>query len=199
MRNKISKRSQGTSEQDLRGRLHVRIGNHWKNELIGISKLAGFRFLKSSSSSIEDLKKLPADFVACNLSFHLDNDDDIIKAHGVHWHPTSDELAYKVNMSDMKHEATTKWQILSEISRLFDPLGLLAPVIITVKSMMQQLWLTGCGWDDKLQQNMRRVATFGIWARTFHHGAAWILGRVKIDVCGMCVYSNHTLGWDDSN
>lgn len=45
-------------------------------------------------------------------------------------------------------ERVTKRSILSAVARLFDPLGLLAPSVITAKMMIQQLWTLGIAWDD---------------------------------------------------
>ncbi|XP_035918682.1 uncharacterized protein LOC118516961 [Anopheles stephensi] len=42
----------------------------------------------------------------------------------------------------------TMRSILSNIARMFDPLGLIAPVIIRAKLLMQELWLQKIGWDD---------------------------------------------------
>ncbi|XP_033212248.1 uncharacterized protein LOC117169848 [Belonocnema kinseyi] len=38
--------------------------------------------------------------------------------------------------------------MLSQIAKFYDPLGLLAPVIIYAKIKMQQLWKTTTKWDD---------------------------------------------------
>ncbi|GFX18182.1 integrase catalytic domain-containing protein [Trichonephila clavipes] len=40
--------------------------------------------------------------------------------------------------------------VLSTIAKIFDPLGLLGPVIPWVKIFMQRLWLLELGWNDKL-------------------------------------------------
>ena len=44
--------------------------------------------------------------------------------------------------------------MLSEIAKLFDPLGWLGPVVIRAKALMQDLWLSGIGWDDSLPLNL---------------------------------------------
>ncbi|XP_043496480.1 uncharacterized protein LOC122520485 [Polistes fuscatus] len=48
------------------------------------------------------------------------------------------------------HQAVTKRIILSEVAQLFDPLGLLSPVVIKAKILMQRLWLEKVSWDDHL-------------------------------------------------
>ena len=40
--------------------------------------------------------------------------------------------------------------ILSDIARVFDPLGLLGPVITHTKLIMQRLWLEKLDWDDSI-------------------------------------------------
>ncbi|GFT43605.1 integrase catalytic domain-containing protein [Trichonephila clavipes] len=44
----------------------------------------------------------------------------------------------------------TKRLVLSTISRIFDPLGLLGPIITWAKIFMQRLWLLELGWSDEL-------------------------------------------------
>ena len=36
---------------------------------------------------------------------------------------------------------------MSTITRIFDPLGLLAPFVITLKMLLQKLWRSGIIWD----------------------------------------------------
>ncbi|GFY55467.1 uncharacterized protein TNIN_357491 [Trichonephila inaurata madagascariensis] len=40
--------------------------------------------------------------------------------------------------------------VLSQIARIFDPLGLLGPVISKAKFFIQQLWLLKLEWHEKL-------------------------------------------------
>lgn len=40
------------------------------------------------------------------------------------------------------------------MARLFDPLGWAAPVLIYAKIFMQDLWLSGCEWDDPLSPEL---------------------------------------------
>ena len=44
--------------------------------------------------------------------------------------------------------------ILSEIAQIFDPLGLLAPAIISAKMIMQQTWKLNIGWDETVPQDI---------------------------------------------
>ncbi|XP_023289985.1 uncharacterized protein LOC105696715, partial [Orussus abietinus] len=44
-------------------------------------------------------------------------------------------------------------QFLQDIAQLFDPLGLLGPVIVKAKIIMQQLWKLNSGWDESVPQS----------------------------------------------
>ncbi|GAB0092550.1 uncharacterized protein DMENIID0001_075520 [Sergentomyia squamirostris] len=76
--------------------------------------------------------------------------DSSIKALGVLWNPTHDIFTFSATKHTQK---ITKRNLLSEISRIFDPLGLIAPVVISAKVLMKQLWLIKADWDDDLSGN----------------------------------------------
>lgn len=125
-----------------------------KDELLSMMKVGGLRLLKWASNSADLLASLPEDHIECHAPLRIDDEDDHIKALGVHWFPAVDEIGYKVRVPEIT-ENMSKRQMLSEIARLFDPLGLLAPIIITAKTIMQRLWLTGLEWDDTLPEDVR--------------------------------------------
>ena len=79
---------------------------------------------------------------------------ETVKALGIIWEPEGDFLRFdsKVQYSD---ELPTKRSILASIAKLYDPLGLIAPVVVRAKIIMQQLWLLSIGWDDPVPENMR--------------------------------------------
>ncbi|XP_045534866.1 uncharacterized protein LOC123721177 isoform X2 [Papilio machaon] len=70
------------------------------------------------------------------------------KTLGLSWLIESDDLHFSTN--NIKLNKLTKRGLLSVISQIFDPLGLLAPCIISMKILMQKLWLLKLSWDDPL-------------------------------------------------
>ena len=48
--------------------------------------------------------------------------------------------------------ATTKRDVLHCIASVFDPLGLLAPVVVKAKVFLQGLWEKKLEWDDQIPQ-----------------------------------------------
>lgn len=79
------------------------------------------------------------------------SDDTIHKTLGLSWEPKYDILSYEVECDISGAAAATKRAILSAIGRLFDPLGLVGPVVIRAKLIMQKLWLSGVGWDEPVE------------------------------------------------
>ncbi|XP_072375349.1 uncharacterized protein [Diabrotica undecimpunctata] len=65
--------------------------------------------------------------------------NDTIKTLGLLWSPKSDTFHF--NVQPIEHKCkVTKRLILSTISKIFDPLGLLSAVTITAKIILQDLW-----------------------------------------------------------
>ncbi|XP_058810637.1 uncharacterized protein LOC131675615 [Phymastichus coffea] len=81
--------------------------------------------------------------------------DNAVKTLGVHWSPTCDEFRFSASASNTREKTLTKRSVYSDIARLFDPLGWLAPVTVTAKVIMQDLWIERCEWDEPLTEEVR--------------------------------------------
>jgi len=71
------------------------------------------------------------------------------KTLGVRCKATFDEF-FLVPPALATEVSRTKRQVLSQIAKLFDPAGWLAPFVVCAKIFMQEIWLQDLGWDDKL-------------------------------------------------
>ncbi|GFX03050.1 uncharacterized protein TNCV_4288331 [Trichonephila clavipes] len=83
-----------------------------------------------------------------DLHFDQSCEESITKTLGVLWNSSSDTFCLKVSPST--NHIFTKRDVLSQIARIFDPLGLLGPVISKAKFFMQQLWFLKLEWHQKL-------------------------------------------------
>ena len=91
------------------------------------------------------------------------------KVLGVIWSTDKDQFRFKVKLDFATTKAKgcdkenpipgeiTKRIILSQINRVYDPLGLAAPVTVRAKILMRQLWTTEekLGWDDPIPERQR--------------------------------------------
>ena len=96
-----------------------------------------------------------------NENVRVDHDEVDIKhvnVLGLSWNVVSDELSLypsnKVCKGECMHHQVTKRLVVSVISSLFDPLGLLSPVLIKGKLFIQNLWKTNYAWDDVISESL---------------------------------------------
>ncbi|GFT43610.1 integrase catalytic domain-containing protein [Trichonephila clavipes] len=81
-------------------------------------------------------------------------ESDETKALGIIWNPKLDCFLFRIEQQ--RPTSFTKRLVLSTISRIFDPLGLLGPIITWAKIFMQRLWLLELGWSDELPLKKKR-------------------------------------------
>ena len=63
-------------------------------------------------------------------------------------------LTFVFSVDLLPVELLTKRTLLSDSSKVFDPIGWIAPVILALKSLMQQTWVEGLAWDDRLPSDI---------------------------------------------
>ncbi|XP_038061120.1 uncharacterized protein LOC119731907 [Patiria miniata] len=68
---------------------------------------------------------------------------------GVRWDVEADQFGFE---AAVKCKPATRRGILSTVSSLYDPLGFLAPFILPVKILLQDLCRQGRGWDEKVEE-----------------------------------------------
>ena len=86
-----------------------------------------------------------------NLSL-VSNNPEIERTLGVLWCIESDTLQLRIELKD---KPLSRRGILSTLSSVYDPLGLVAPVILQGKRILQELCRDGVGWDDNVPEDIR--------------------------------------------
>ena len=112
--------------------------------------MGDFPVAKWNSNSSEFLKKFLAEPPAEEAVPLDDCATNILK---MKWLPHSDKFTFKMNLP-LKQEIVTKRIILSEISKLYNPIEIISPVIITSKYLLQELWLHKLTWDELLPNSI---------------------------------------------
>lgn len=105
---------------------------------------AGFPLRKWMSNNEELMERIPE-----NQKEGAASEDGCISTLGLRWHHSCDKLSFKANTKDSSSKIT-KRAILSQITAIYDPLGLLAPITIYNKILMQQIWREKTDWDDSV-------------------------------------------------
>lgn len=131
----------------------VEEGLHMYNEINGLVEEGGFSLQKWSSNSEELLQKINNGNEENKQEGRKFKIDEVMKLLGLTWNRMIDAFCYTVTLPPTK-EPVTKRIIISDISRLFDPLGWVSPSLIVAKMIIQKLWLSGIGWDDEVPSNI---------------------------------------------
>ncbi|XP_039297948.1 uncharacterized protein LOC120354644 [Nilaparvata lugens] len=126
------------------------------HQLLTTLNKGNFELRKWLSNSSELLSTIPAHLIETATSRPLsDSNDSVVKALGLIWNSTADQLTISSNISKVVHQTSfTKRQLLSCISSIFDPLGLISPIVIRPKLLFQKLWLHKLDWDQKLPSEL---------------------------------------------
>jgi len=121
---------------------------HLQKQITSLVKSGGMEICKWSSNHPEVLNSIPLNMRESKESLSLDSDSSV-KALGVVWNTSSDHFMFAVN-PEVYSTHITKRMLLSDLAKVFDPLGWLSPTTIKAKLMFQNLWKQQTGWDDKL-------------------------------------------------
>ncbi len=129
-----------------------------------------------SADSKKDIEKIleamKACFLSCGMNFHkvITNNNkllltslnakDILQKQvttvlGVKWDTASDTLGLTETATQKKEGLThTKRNVLSQLASVHDPLGLISPMAILGKVLMQDIWEQKLDWDDPLPKEL---------------------------------------------
>ncbi|XP_028410467.1 uncharacterized protein LOC114533081 [Dendronephthya gigantea] len=143
-----------------------------KHEAIGLTKelpvllsRGGFRLTKWLSNEREVLSHVPDNERAPCVSLNLEKLPKD-KALGTLWNTETDSLGFR----NGNLKANTRRGILSFVASMYDPLGLVAPVVLPAKHVLQELCRKNCGWDEEIP---KEIATkWEVWQDEFQSLAA---------------------------
>ncbi len=141
----------------------------------GLCKSGGFTLHKFVSNSKEVIAAIPPKERAGSIQ-DLDLNQKALpieRALGVQWCVLSDTLQFRIELKDCP---LTRRGILSTVSSIFDPLGMLAPVTLRAKEILQELCRIDLSWDDEIPDHIRMK--WLKWRSKIH-----LLSELKIPRC----------------
>ena len=110
-------------------------------------KVNHFNFCKFVSTHPSILRRIPED-VHGDTTKIIEGDPES-KALGLRWNIRKD-FFYYVRDKLTDHPDMTKRKLLSQVATLYDPLGLIQPIILIGKLIFQRVTRLSIGWDDLL-------------------------------------------------
>lgn len=121
-----------------------------RDEIINLLKVGGFNIRQWASNHSHALDNVASKTFQSTSGMPQ---EAISKTLGIAWNSQSDTLVYTSKPIALK-EKFTKRLILSEIAKIFDPLGLLGPIVFAAKVIMQDCWRLKIGWDESVSQEL---------------------------------------------
>ncbi|XP_055605754.1 uncharacterized protein LOC129753928 [Uranotaenia lowii] len=131
-----------------------------------IHSKGGFELRNWVSNAYEVLKRVGEPKAEQIVHFNQDKVSDTERVLGIIWDPEEDVFSFSTDhREDIKEylenfKKPTKRVVLSCVMGFFDPLGLLAPFTVHGKTLIQDLWRSGCDWDEELNSEC-----LGTWKR----------------------------------
>ncbi|XP_067205396.1 uncharacterized protein [Linepithema humile] len=120
-----------------------------RNEIIQLLRLGAFKLSKWASNCPELLDITDS---RDKELVTIDNDANS-RVLGIQWSQSKDMFRFSYDTTGT-HDVISKRTIISEVSRLFDPLGLLGPIIVIAKLVLQELWRSSIHWDESVPQDI---------------------------------------------
>ena len=143
-------------------------------ELRALTQKGGFRLTQWTSNSREVLNSIPESERAKNVK-EVDLDHEELpseKALGVFWRVETDTLGFQVTCLE---KAASRRGVLSVVSSVYDPLGMVAPFILSGKIIVQELCRLRLGWDDQIPDEI--LTRWQRWLSSLLHLDSFSISR----------------------
>ena len=123
-------------------------------ELTLLLRQGGFNLIKWNSNKPDVLSSVSAEDRAKSNVKMFEVSEEPLKTLGIAWLPESDQLYIDSNIQ-MNNESWSRRKVHSLVARIYDLLGLVAPVTSWAKINMQSLWLATNYWDEEIPTVMQ--------------------------------------------
>ncbi|XP_039306760.1 uncharacterized protein LOC113004056 [Solenopsis invicta] len=128
-----------------------------RDDIIALLARGGFTIRQWASNDERIIHDLESTALHENFTIRIDRD---LKTLGITWSAKNDKLYYATRSIEIT-ERVTKRKVLPEIAKFYDPLGLVGPVVLYIKKLMQDVWRSGVHWDESIPQRYHDVQLHG--------------------------------------
>uniref|UniRef100_A0A182PWU5 Uncharacterized protein n=1 Tax=Anopheles epiroticus TaxID=199890 RepID=A0A182PWU5_9DIPT len=118
-------------------------------QLLGQGGFPIHKWCSNSSQFLEQIPETEREKGIPNLDRAV---NETIKVLGVSWDPNSDTLSIAHHPIPSHPQPVTKRMLYATIAKMFDPLGLVSPVLVLAKLLTQRLWKNKIDWDEPVDE-----------------------------------------------
>ncbi|XP_055839376.1 uncharacterized protein LOC129907285 [Episyrphus balteatus] len=135
-----------------------------QEELKALLLTGGFSLKKWTANHPRLLENIPRGDVL-DQHFLMFEESSHSKVLGVGWNAREDSFYIRCELFPLPDSVMTKRELFSNISKIYDPIGWLAPTTILLKILMQDVWKDKTEWDGPIKPN--RVETWKEFVKSF--------------------------------
>lgn len=154
------------------------------NETSRVLAGSGFQLASVQSNSPYFLKQVNTDVVSTETEI---SDDTM--ALGIIWNKDKDTLRFRANLAQHDTENITKRIILKVLASVYDPIGIISPVLTPAKKLFQDACASNSGWDDPLPPHM--ICSWKKWLSNMKNLQAYDIPRCIRKTKTICTVELH--------
>lgn len=124
-----------------------------KRQLIEILNLGGFEPHKWNTNDSNLAKNKNENVASSEIDLCKNVSEPWVRSLGIIYNFDTDKLVIKAPKQEIL-QFYTKKQLVSFVGRLFDPMGLVSPIILQGKYFMQQAAISKVPWDEKVPKEL---------------------------------------------
>ena len=138
-----------------------------------VCSLGNLKLHKLMSNKADVLKNFPEEDLAHDIHLFEGGVSFTERALGIEWCPSSDRFSFS-SLSSVSRKITRR-SMLKLVASLFDPLGFIAPTILTGKLILQRA-CQGLDWDEEVPTDIQEA--WRAWVKDLES-----LSQIKIPRC----------------
>ena len=132
-------------------------------ELVHLLHLGWFKLTKFVRNVPNPADQIDGSFQSTEPKVIVSCQEDSSHVLGLKWNHTNDTLVLSRGTSCPITKSLTQRLVLSFVSKIFDPIGLVAPFTVGARLLLKDIWrVTGQQWNDELPQDI--VQRFLVWS-----------------------------------
>ena len=149
-------------------------GKELVRNTVKLCESKGLHLHKFVSNSVEVVQSIPPEERSLDVkNLQFDHEPSVERTLGLEWCVQLDCFQFKIVLKD---RPPTRRGMLSTVYSLYDPLGLLSPVVLVGRQILQDICKGQYDWDTPLPQNI--ILRWEEWKASL-----WKLESLKIDRC----------------
>lgn len=151
-------------------------------DVINIHSLGGFELRNFASNRREVLDALESNHLQPAIRIPNETATTNDKILGMMWNTSNGKLTFvfrchKIHADVLSSKRPpTKREVLSVVMSVFDPFGLLADFMLFSKLLIQDIWKTGLGWDEPVDNNI--TVRWQMWFKELNN-----ISRCRVPRC----------------